>query len=127
MDLSLFLAKVIGLYIVIVCTAALINRRLVGKLVQEFSASTALVVLAGIVHIILGLLVVISHNIWTADWRGLITLFGWLGLIKGGLRLYMPEKVVVWGVRAVQGKAYLWINAVFLLLGVYLTYVGFTA
>lgn len=127
MDLSIFLAKVIGLYIVTVCLAVLLKRRLVGKIVEEFSRSTALLVLAGIFHLILGLLVVVSHNIWSADWRGLITFLGWLGLAKGGLRLFAPDKVVAWSAKAVQGRAYLVIDTLFLVLGLYLTFIGFVA
>ena len=82
MELSVFLAKVLGLYLVIVAPAALLNRRHFPRLIKEFSDSLAMVVLSGFVALVLGLLLVVSHNVWTTDWRVIITLLGWLTLIK---------------------------------------------
>ena len=47
MELSVFLAKVLGLYLVIVVPAALLNRRHFPRLIKEFSDSLAMVVLSG--------------------------------------------------------------------------------
>ncbi len=41
-----------------------------------------------------GLAIVLTHNIWTADWRVLITIFGWLNVIGGALRLFAPPFLV---------------------------------
>ena len=80
MELSVFLAKVLGLYLVIVAPAALLNRKHFPRLIKEFSDSLAMVVLSGFVALVLGLLLVVSHNVWTADWRVIITLLGWVTL-----------------------------------------------
>ena len=34
-----------------------------------------------------GLAIVLYHNVWAADWRVLITLFGWMGVIGGAIRI----------------------------------------
>ena len=41
-----------------------------------------------------GLAIVLTHNIWTADWRVLITIFGWLNVIGGAVRLVGPPLLV---------------------------------
>ena len=41
-----------------------------------------------------GLAIVLTHNLWTADWRVLVTLFGWLNVIGGALRLFAPSYLI---------------------------------
>ena len=54
----------------------------------------------GIFALIIGLLVVLSHNVWEADYRVVITIIGWLALIKGIAYLTLPwgwfKSIVNW-------------------------------
>lgn len=45
----------------------------------------------GMASVMIGLASVIVTNVWTMDWRGLTSLFGWLALLKGILTLAWPE------------------------------------
>ena len=126
MELSIFLAKVLGLYLIIAPAAVLLNRRHLPRITEEFSQSLALIVLSGFVALVLGLLVVVSHNIWSADWRVIITILGWLTLAKGIFRILLPHKVS----QAARMSARPWwivVLVIFIALGAYLTYVGFSA
>ena len=38
-----------------------------------------------------GVAVLLNHNVWAADWRVLITLFGWLAAIGGAQRIIWPQ------------------------------------
>ena len=38
-----------------------------------------------------GMALVLTHNVWTADWPLLITLLGWLGVIGGAVRIIVPQ------------------------------------
>ncbi len=62
---------------IIVSLALLANRRRFRRILEEFSRSFALIVFLGLITLVLGLLVVVSHNVWSADWRVIITLLGW--------------------------------------------------
>jgi hypothetical protein len=53
----------------------------------------------------MGLAIVLTHNVWTADWRVLITLFGWLNAIGGAVRLLAPDTVMRTG-RAMLRRPY---------------------
>ena len=83
MEVSIFLAKVIGLYYVIVFVAVMVNRKNLPRLAEGFSENLALGYLAGFLAVVVGLLIVVSHNVWVADWRAIITVVGWLALLKG--------------------------------------------
>ncbi len=123
MELSIFLAKVLGLYLVIVPLAVLVNRKRLPRLVEEFSTNIGLNILASIFALVLGLLLVVSHNIWTADWRVIITILGWLTLAKGVVRLFFLEQVQK--LSRISLKP--WFLVLFVLVGLYLSYIGFRA
>ena len=45
----------------------------------------------GYLSLFLGLVSVLLHNEWTLSWHVLITIFGWLALIKGVIVIAWPE------------------------------------
>ncbi len=45
----------------------------------------------GIVWLMGGLAVVWFHNLWTKDWRVLVTLLGWMSLLAGLARMAFPD------------------------------------
>ncbi len=80
---------------------------------------------SGAMALIVGLLVVLNHNIWTTDWVGLVTLLGWIALIKGVLMVLIPKKAPKWGLK-ISDNALFITSVIMLLIGLYLTYTGFT-
>ena len=51
------------------------------------------IVLTGIISLLIGLPVIILHNIWTADVLGFITFIGWMSTLKGVVRIAFPSFV----------------------------------
>jgi hypothetical protein len=94
MQTSLFLARLIGPVMLVIGLAVFANQRGFRDMAEEFMASRALMFLSGLLIMPVGLAIVLTHNIWTADWRVLITIFGWLNVVGGALRLFGPLFVV---------------------------------
>src|SRR5881392_4488705 len=94
MQTSIFIARLIGPVMLAVGIAVFANPRGFRDMSEEFFASRALMFLSGLLIMPAGLAIVLSHNVWTADWRVLITLLGWLIAIGGALRLLAPTFVV---------------------------------
>jgi hypothetical protein len=94
MSTSLFLARLIGPVMLVIGLAVFANQRGFRDMVEEFLASRALMFLSGFLLMPAGLAIVLVHNIWTADWRVLITIFGWVNVIGGALRLFGPPLLV---------------------------------
>lgn len=59
--------------------------------IHEFFKNPALIILAGSISLILGLLFVLAHNVWEWSWRLLVTLLSYIVLIRGIIHLYLPE------------------------------------
>ena len=127
MELSIFLAKVIGLVSVISVLAVLARFSLYKKLEDDTAKGVSSVYLSGFVILLLGALLVTSHNIWSSDWRVVITIIGWLVLAKGILRLFFPEAVRSLVQRKRDNRWFLLGEIVMLVVGLYLLYQGFLA
>jgi len=97
MSTSLFLARLIGPVMLVVGLAVFASQRSFRDMAQEFMASRALLFLSGFLLMPAGLAIVLVHNVWTADWRVLITIFGWLNVIGGALRLFAPPLLLKTG------------------------------
>jgi hypothetical protein len=87
---SQFLAQVIGCYLLIVSLAMLIHEGRMKKIFSDIIGDGALVTVTGALSVILGLLVVLTHNVWIWGWPVVVTLFGWTMLIQGIMRLFAP-------------------------------------
>ena len=90
MSTSLFLARLIGPVMLVIGLAVFANQRGFRDMAEEFIASRAMMFLSGIIVMPAGLAIVLTHNLWSADWRVLITIFGWLNVVGGAVRLIGP-------------------------------------
>ena len=113
MSNSLFLARLLGPVMIAVGLAVFANPRGFREMAEEFMASKALMFLSGLILMPTGLAVVLTHNVWTADWRVLITLLGWLTAIGGAVRLCAPEYVMQSGRAMLKRPHFITIAAAF--------------
>jgi hypothetical protein len=105
MSNSVFIARLIGPVMLVIGLAVFANQRAFRELAEEFLASRALTFLSGLIIMPAGLAIVLTHNIWAADGRVMITLFGWANLIGGAIRLAAPAYVMQTG-RAMLKRPY---------------------
>lgn len=126
MELSLFLAKVIGWYFLIVGAFLLSRQLMVRSLIVDILANRALIFISGIITLILGLLLVLSHNVWVIAWPLVITIIAWMVLISGLIRLFLPEYAIQLGHWWLNKSSYLVVSAIInVLIGLFLLYKGY--
>jgi hypothetical protein len=126
MELSIFLAKAIGLYYVIVSLGMILNGARIKVLLIEIMKNQALLFVTGFFALIIGILLVTSHNIWVVDWRVLITLMGWGALMKGVMRVTLPQFMIETSKKWVQNNISYYITMCFIfLIGLFLLYHGY--
>lgn len=74
----------------------------------------------------LGIPLILIHNIWDGSWRVIITIIVWLVLLKGIARVFFPERAVGKVRSLVENtvivKALIW---AMIIIGFYLLYIGF--
>ncbi|MCB1368030.1 MAG: hypothetical protein KDK00_09720 [Rhodobacteraceae bacterium] len=127
METSIFLAQMLGPVLAVAGLAILIRPDGIARAGQEFLHSEALLLTSGLLALVTGLAMVLSHNLWVADWRVLITLFGWIALIAGASRLLLAGPMRRIGASMIANRAlFMGPAALMLALGLYLSWQGFT-
>ena len=118
---KIYLASVMAAYLVIFGLFMLIHPKHIQDVLKEIVAKKALVFFNGIISIILGLLMVFSHNVWTHNWQMVVTLVAWLILLTGLLRLFFPEAAFKWMRMLIESKQYvLGQGFILLVIGIYI-------
>lgn len=126
MDTSLYLARIIGPIFLLLLLAVLIDRTRLTVAAREHLASPAMILLSALLSLTAGLAIVNSHPVWTADWRGLITLTGWFLTLVGAVRLVMPRLIQRQGNGIMNRVWPMWVGvAVVAALGVIFTWAGY--
>ncbi len=93
METSVILAKIMGPLLLIVGLGLFINLEHYRRMLSDFGASSLSIYMAGATALLLGLLIVVFHNVWVVGWPVIITLLGWSAVIKGTVRLVAPRLV----------------------------------
>jgi hypothetical protein len=93
MATSIYLAKLIGPVALVVAVALFLNQAGFKAMAQDFLRSPSLLFLSGFLTLVAGLAIVLSHNVWVANWPVLITILGWLATIGGAARILAPAQV----------------------------------
>ena len=126
MSNSQFLAKAFGLYLVIITVGMLLHTSQFMGVMNEVLHNNAVMFLGNIVTLILGIILVLSHNVWRKDYRGLITVLCWFTLIKGTVHILFPHVGAAVHRAFMQHHALFYVDAViFLIIGIYLCVKGF--
>lgn len=124
MEMSIFYAKFLGIYMLVVGLIWLLRRKPFELAIRDLISSDGLLVLTGAMTLLFGLAIAISHPVWELNWRGLITLIGFIAIFKGIIRLSFPDEVKKFILSSLE-KGY-WIFIIILFLfGAILTYHGF--
>lgn len=126
METTILLTKLIGLYILILGLAIVLRRKMVIEIVHEIFQNKSLAYIVGIMLVIVGLLVVLNHNIWQGTVETIITVIGWLVLAKGLVYLFIPMKSFKGMMKMLKNAGLYYLFALaYLAFGAWLAYVGF--
>ena len=123
---SLFLASILGPVCLTVAISLALNLEYFPKVVKEFYKSPALFYSTAFFGLILGVVLVLFHNIWVSDWRVLITIMSWLVLLKSLFAMLFPEFVIHKIKKFAKASAwYFFAIVLYLLVGGVLSYNAF--
>ena len=128
MQASIFLARLLGPVLLLPGIGLFINPRVFRTMATEVVGSITLIYLFGFIDLAAGLAIVLTHNVWVASWRVLITLIGWLLLIRGAARVLITDRIMGYAAKVIRNKQLYPISgAVLTFLGLVLCYFGYVA
>jgi hypothetical protein len=127
--LTIFLAKLLGLYCIIVALAMMTRKQSAVSTVKALIGNPPLLLLVEVIGLAGGLAMIISHNIWSGGTLpAVVTLVGWLMAIRGaGLLALSPNATMkLFEALRYEQLFYVYMGAT-LILGLYLTFAGLSA
>jgi putative exporter of polyketide antibiotics len=127
---TIFLSKLIGLYCILAALSIMARGQATVETITALLQNSPMMFILGVITLLAGLAMVLAHNVWSGGARSaIVTLVGWITLIRSLLILFLPPEMVrrlFLGQLRYQQLFYLY-GAIALILGVYLTYSGFTS
>lgn len=125
--LTLFLAKLIGLFFLIVSVALALRKDEIVETSKEMLRDRGLLLIIGSGRVAVGLALALSHSIWTGGALPIVvTLIGWLTLLRGLVVLFTPGErlTALFAATRFEQNYYAYV-AIGFALGLYLTIAGF--
>ena len=121
---TLFLSRLIGLYCLIYGLATIVHRQVFTDAMAKLASDPLAVLGLSVFTVIAGLAMVLAHNVWSkCPVVVIVTLIGWITLIKGIVFLFLPPEWLEGPLNS--GRYFYSVTGVVLVLGAYLTYEGF--
>ena len=91
---TVFLSRLIGLYCILVALSMITRRQATVESVTALLHDPSMMFILGVIMLAAGLALVLAHNIWSGGALVVIvTLVGWLTLIKSLLFLFLPPEM----------------------------------
>jgi hypothetical protein len=122
-----FLGKLIGLFTVIVAVSIAMRKEALLETVSAIVQSAPLLMVLGFISLAVGLAIVLSHNVWKGGLLPvLVTLAGWVFLLRGVAVLALPHQDLAELLGAVHYGQFFYVYIVLaFIVGAYMTVAGF--
>lgn len=123
---SMLLAQVIGITALVKGVAVLVRPKFVRGILKDLFDNHALFYFLITTELVIGLFLVLTHNIWENSYVVIITILGWLMVIESILFLLLSENITSKVVKKLDNDSmYRFGAALSLIIGAYLIYAGF--
>ncbi len=91
MDITILISKIMGPIFIVVAVGVLLNLKNYRLVTEDFLSEPAFVYLGGLIALSCGIIIVLVHNLWVLNGRVIITILGWMSVVKGVSLLVFPE------------------------------------
>jgi len=124
---TLMFARVLGPFLVISCVTAVVRASDMRALVTDFGANPVWTWVTGAFMLVGGLIIVALHQCWRGAAAVIVSVMGWLLALRGLFLLAFTTAFMSMANSVLEASA-LWrtVCLCFALIGLYLTYVGWT-
>lgn len=120
-----YLAEVWGISTVLISLALLIKDKHLKKLFSAIETEESFF-FWGFISTVIGVAMILNYNVWEWNWQIVITLLGWMALLKGIFLLFCTELMKKYA-RKINDEKWLpiWL-LILVFFGLIITYWGFT-
>jgi len=125
METSILIAKILATVYLSFSLGLLFSSKYYKEKLPKLVDNSSYLMLGGFMAIVFGFLILEFHNYWNSDWTIVITIFGWLSLLKGIILIVFPQMFTGYISTILKAENQKYILIVTLILGVFFGYFGF--
>jgi hypothetical protein len=127
METSILIAKILATVYLSFALGLLISSKYYKKTLPELVDNSSYLILGGFMAIVFGFLILEYHNVWNSDWTQVITIFGWLSLLKGIILIVFPGMFAGYKSTMLKAENQKYLVIALILIGGFFAYFGFFA
>jgi hypothetical protein len=127
--LTIFLGRLLGLFTLITSFWLLVERQNTISTIPALLGNRPVMLIFAIIALAGGLAIVLAHNLWAGGALAiLVTLIGWIMLLRGVFFLFLPPQATLGVLAAMQFEKFFYIYlGIPFVIGIYLTWLAFAA
>jgi len=123
-----FIARLVGPLFVALGIGCLVNQTLYSDMIGQAVLVPVVIYLSGVMAFLAGVAILNGYNGWSADWRVIITILGWLLVIGGVIRIVLPTVMAAAAIALYSGAyAMAIVGIIVLVIGGFLSFKGYGA
>ncbi|PJD93938.1 MAG: hypothetical protein CK424_01400 [Legionella sp.] len=114
---SFLLSQIFGSFAFIVAVIFLARMYHYRKLVLQMQADDPIIPVCGLISLLIGIFLVVTHNVWELKRLVVVTVMCWMVLINAVLWLALPEKMLAMTKKIFSDNGYHWLIVCLLVSG----------
>lgn len=122
---SFLIAQVFGLYLVMISIVMIGRASYYRERIAKISIDNVSILSIASIWLLIGILLILVHNVWIFEPRLLVTILGWVIVIKSTLWLAAPSSTMKLAKAVCRGPWYYVVGAITAIFGVLLMSKGF--
>jgi len=126
-DITLLVIRLMGPVYLTIGLSFLFNQNYYKKIYKSIKDEPFVLMMTGIAAMVLGLLIVDHHNLWTSASEIFVSVIGWAALIKGAVILLAPKHIIKIAKFEVEKGIITFGGGIIILMGAWLCWLGFIA
>ncbi|WP_158655290.1 hypothetical protein [Flavivirga eckloniae] len=96
------IAKILSAYLMVTGTGFLLSSDYYSQMISHAGSDPVLINLSGMVHFFIGMTILVNHFLWKNALQIIVTILGFMFLLKGAFLIALPELTLQSGNNPVQ-------------------------
>ncbi len=118
--LTIFYAQIIGIYVLVVSLAFIINPKKARGILEEAKERPSLPLIDGAMALIFGSIIILTHNLWGDALAITVSTLGWFSFVAGVFELLLPHSALKKILNSIPKKSAPFVATAFLLLAIFM-------
>ena len=120
------ITRIVGPLFAVIGIGILLNQKLYSDMIGQAVLVPVVIYLSGLLAFTAGVAILNGYRAWTADWRIIITILGWLMVIAGIIRIVLPAVTASLALTLYSGTAGMAIAGIIVLaVGAFFSFEGY--